>query len=51
MFQWGHDFSAMDSLDAAHDALPDIPEFQWGHDFSAMDRGSGKGNHIHRRER
>ena len=37
LFQWGHDFSAMDSLDLVTTTTPP-GAFQWGHDFSAMDR-------------
>ena len=37
MFQWGHDFSAMDRK-ITFGQNGEIVEFQWGHDFSAMDR-------------
>ncbi len=37
LFQWGHDFSAMDRGKALASAFS-LARFQWGHDFSAMDR-------------
>ena len=36
-FQWGHDFSAMDSTEERDMYSEDEDTFQWGHDFSAMD--------------
>ena len=42
-FQWGHDFSAMDSTEERDMYSEDEDTFQWGHDFSAMDsQGGGK---------
>ena len=35
-FQWGHDFSAMDTSDKTGNVTL-VQKFQWGHDFSAMD--------------
>jgi len=36
MFQWGHDFSAMDIWYEIV-MFAKSERFQWGHDFSAMD--------------
>jgi len=36
-FQWGHDFSAMDTVVRQRLLVDPANKFQWGHDFSAMD--------------
>ena len=38
--QWGHDFSAMDTIRSFRHARLAV-ELQWGHDFSAMDTLDG----------
>ena len=48
MFQWGHDFSAMDTTQMHTYRCYGCQAFQWGHDFSAMDTlelGGSSGSH------
>ena len=40
VFQWGHDFPAMDRIVMMAISMA-VEAFQWGHDFPAMDRAHG----------
>ena len=37
MIQWGHRFSAVDTINIATIVWRNYSGFQWGHDFSAVD--------------